>query len=51
MSYAPLESLILLPWAQLFENPISANPRLNFNLGFFIPLFKSLFSDNFRPSF
>ena len=28
------------------RRPISANPRLNFNVGFFIPLFKYLFWDN-----
>ena len=29
--------------APVVRRPISANPKLNFNLGLFIPLFKSLF--------
>ena len=29
--------------AQLFEGRLPLNPMLNFNLGLFIPLFKSLF--------
>ena len=40
-----LQSWVFFSWTYLIvvRGPISANPRLNFNLSFFISLFKSLF--------
>ena len=41
-------SILLGP---VVRRPISANPGLNFNLGFFIPLLKSLFGIIFSVLF
>ena len=46
-----MTTLFLLDLGPVVRRPISANPGLNFNLRFFIPLLKSLFGKIFSVLF